>query len=77
MRDRFWNPRQVIVHTTFLSILLSSGCCTFYQAFSYLSASTYIHPTSLPWITEKPLCEHTGRTWHKDQCWDYEHNPSF
>ncbi len=80
MRDRFWNLRQVIVHTTFLTILLTSGGCTFYQAFSYLSASSasnYIHPTQLPWISDKSLCENTGRTWHEHQCWDYEHNSGF
>ncbi|NJN85275.1 MAG: hypothetical protein HC881_01755 [Leptolyngbyaceae cyanobacterium SL_7_1] len=35
------------------------------------------HPTSIPWLNSADSCEHTGRTWRDEACWDEEHDPSF
>ncbi|HLP87853.1 MAG TPA: hypothetical protein VK184_04495 [Nostocaceae cyanobacterium] len=65
--------------TAFYTVLLGSGFYLGSLLISYLTnnLATTTHPTSIPWIKEQGQCEETGRTWQKNKCWDYEHNPSF
>ncbi len=67
----FWKPRNIFLLIAFSSILLTSIFVTF------TSSSNSFHPTSIPWLTNKASCEHTGRTWSDGSCWDYEHSPLF
>jgi hypothetical protein len=72
-----------LVSGLFLIIFLSAGCLTIQMVISFLSytsASTSadtIYPTSLPWIETRSDCEHRGRKWYNNKCWDSEHNLLF
>ncbi len=61
----------------FFIILSIFGYTTSLVLSSLANVSASPHPTSVPWINNKSLCEHTGRTWRNDDCWDAEHNPLF
>lgn len=40
-------------------------------------AATEPYATGIPWLETKADCEHTGRVWQDDVCWDNEHDPTF
>ncbi|AFZ03086.1 hypothetical protein Cal6303_4172 [Calothrix sp. PCC 6303] len=67
----------------FIISFLGAGCLTVQLIISFLSytyASTNTdttYPTSLPWIETKSDCEHRGRKWQDNKCWDKEHNILF
>ncbi|HLO86195.1 MAG TPA: hypothetical protein VK203_14460 [Nostocaceae cyanobacterium] len=87
MRDRSYNKKlrisvinalRLTILTAFYSLLVTSGFYIGSVLISYLTTNLENnHPTSIPWIKEKNLCEKTGRTWQNNKCWDHEHNPSF
>ena len=75
-----------MLYTGFLAVVFTSSFLTFRLlclplgstlTLSAAEESTSNHPTSIPWINDEYRCEDTGRTWRKDQCWDYEHDSSF
>ncbi|MGH8002046.1 MAG: hypothetical protein ACREPR_22110, partial [Brasilonema sp.] len=73
-----WTPSNIMFLIGFFIILLTSGFTTFSFVLSLLpSTSTSFYPTSIPWLYSKSECEHTGRIWRNEKCWDYEHNPMF
>jgi len=73
-----WTPSNIIFLIGFLIVLSTSCFSTFSLIFSSLSSiSNSPHPTSIPWLHNQFDCEHTGRTWRNEECWDYEHNPMF
>ncbi|MBW4630456.1 MAG: hypothetical protein KME30_00715 [Iphinoe sp. HA4291-MV1] len=75
---RFRTPGNIVFLVGFFIILLTSGLTTFSFILSLLSStSTSFYPTSIPWLYSKFECEHTGRIWRYEKCWDYEHNPMF
>ncbi|NJM71068.1 MAG: hypothetical protein HC862_13015 [Scytonema sp. RU_4_4] len=75
---RLWTPSNIMFLIGFFIILLTSGFTTFSFVLSLLpSTSTSFYPTSIPWLYSKSECEHTGRIWRNEKCWDYEHNPMF
>jgi hypothetical protein len=57
----------IVIFKTFPSLIL--------PLFNVIEGSH--HPTSIPWIEEKSQCQHTGRSWDEDKCWDNEHDPLF
>ncbi len=63
----------LIILSTSTFAILSSALSSIGDTFSSLTPS----PTSIPWIDNESECNHTGRTWRNDKCWDYEHNPMF
>lgn len=42
-----------------------------------LESSFQPHPTSIPWLQTESACEHSGRFWQNDTCWDNLHSPDF
>jgi hypothetical protein len=44
---------------------------------NYYQQTTTTHPTSLPWVSTKTDCEHRGRKWRDEKCWDSEHSMLF
>lgn len=47
------------------------------SSISSLISSPPDNPTSIPWINNRSDCQYSGRTWHDDKCWDYEHSYMF
>jgi hypothetical protein len=43
----------------------------------FINVGTSYHPTSIPWIDNSSQCEHSGRSWENNECWDSEHSPMF
>ena len=77
---QFSTPTKIMLFTAFIALLPTSGFCTASLILSYVnstSTAAVSYPTSIPWLTEKSQCQHTGRTWRDNKCWDYEHNPMF
>jgi len=74
-----WTPGNIVFITGFLTILSISSYTIFPFLFSSLTSvfASSPYPTAIPWLESKFDCEHTGRSWKNNQCWDYEHNPSF
>ncbi|MEH2162542.1 MAG: hypothetical protein V7K38_16230 [Nostoc sp.] len=73
----FWTPVNILFIIGFLSILSVSGYTIFSFILSSLTHLSSNYPTSIPWISDKSECEHTGRIWRDGKCWDSEHNPNF
>ncbi|MEH2195924.1 MAG: hypothetical protein V7K98_25230 [Nostoc sp.] len=73
----FWTPVNILFIIGFLSILSVSGYTIFSFILSSLTPLSTNYPTSIPWIYDNSECEHTGRIWHDQKCWDSEHNPNF
>lgn len=74
-----WTPTNIVFLSGLFIVLLISA----YTIFSLVSSSVMyltspsFYPTSIPWLTNKVDCEHSGRTWSDGKCWDSEHNPLF
>lgn len=41
------------------------------------SKTTQFYPTGIPWLNSKTACQHTGRVWQGETCWDEQHDPNF
>ncbi len=77
-KTKIYNSTNIILGTVSFTLLLTCTSWTLKFLVSYLSSiSISSHPTSIPWISNQPKCEHTGRTWRNGKCWDYEHNMMF
>ncbi len=46
------------------------------RSYSALNRTSF-EATSIPWINTQIECEHSGRNWQNNQCWDAEHSPTF
>ncbi|RUT01777.1 hypothetical protein DSM106972_064000 [Dulcicalothrix desertica PCC 7102] len=72
---------NIILISTFLIVkLLVAGCLTIQfigYLINYYNQTGNSYPTSLPWINNKSECEHRGREWQGEKCWDSEHNMLF
>jgi hypothetical protein len=73
----FWTPVNILFVMGFLSILSISGYTIFSFVLSSFTPLSSNYPTSIPWIYDKSECEHTGRIWRDQKCWDSEHSPNF
>jgi hypothetical protein len=71
---------KIMLLATFVITVFSTG---FYSVLLVLSSIDFrsdaasTSPTSIPWIDNQVDCNHTGRTWSNEKCWDYEHDSSF
>ncbi|WP_233787416.1 hypothetical protein [Dulcicalothrix desertica] len=60
-----------LVVTSYFSCQFVGSWINYYQQ----TANTY--PTSLPWVSTKTDCEHRGKEWRNEKCWDSEHSMLF
>ncbi|AKG24743.1 hypothetical protein IJ00_19385 [Calothrix sp. 336/3] len=76
----FWALGNILLFIGFLTILLTSylGIFSFFVSDNKTTPNANSsYSTSIPWIFDKSECEHTGRTWRGQKCWDSEHSPNF
>lgn len=78
----FWTPTRIIFATVYGILFLVSGAYTISFVASFISQSTTVFPTSLPWIESEYECNYTNknhhsRVWLDGKCWDYEHGKDF
>jgi hypothetical protein len=79
----FRNRSNAVIVTMFLIALPVCSLTTIYVILSGFNSiffpdkgfSPYL--TSIPWIESKAECQHTGRDWYDNKCWDKEHSPMF
>lgn len=72
-----------VLYTGLSITLLVCSFATFKVIYHLLISSvssttnTSFQPTSIPWLEDQSNCQHTGRSWHQNKCWDNEHSPTF
>lgn len=75
------NQINIILVSTFMIVkLLLAGYLSIQFIgywINYYKQTANSYPTSLPWIDNKSECEHRGREWRGEKCWDSEHNMLF
>ncbi|MDZ8186427.1 MAG: hypothetical protein RMX96_16445 [Nostoc sp. ChiSLP02] len=75
-----FTPLNSTISLGALIILSTSSFMLIFYLLSSMSSfmsSSNVYPTSIPWITDKLECEHTGRDWYDDKCWDDKHSLMF
>ncbi|PAX52587.1 hypothetical protein CK510_18555 [Brunnivagina elsteri CCALA 953] len=72
---------NVVINIIILVNLVITGCICLQFIVSWMnpynSGTSQNFPTSLPWIHTKSDCEHRGRKWDNNKCWDSEHSMFF
>ncbi|HEY9806554.1 MAG TPA: hypothetical protein V6D04_08300 [Candidatus Obscuribacterales bacterium] len=73
------NLVQLLALSFQVTLLFTASASILYGLLSWPSSAlpSRFHPAQIPWLTTQDGCEHTGRTWQQDHCFDYDHNPLF
>ena len=79
----FWTYRNIMLLTGYLialpicTLIILSLLLPLLTGSLFAFIGTSHHSTSIPWIDNASECEHTGRNWRDQKCWDNEHDPTF
>lgn len=80
--NRYWTVYNIMIYVFLLSILIDTYAflrlvLPVFSSPVFTNVGTSYHPTSIPWIDNSSQCEHSGRSWENNKCWDSEHSPTF
>ncbi|WP_062295709.1 hypothetical protein [Nostoc piscinale] len=76
----FANPINIVFFVTSCIILSTSSLMMLSSVIPSVTSaisSPNAYPTSIPWINNESECQHTGRSWQDNKCWDNEHSLMF
>lgn len=78
LNHQVWTPVNITI-LVFFALLVTGFTSILYNVLdiSNLPRVPFIHPVTVPWLSNKNQCEDSGKTWRDGECLDFEHDPSF